>query len=293
MADACWATMLAARPELDAAIALQRHLIGHVLALTTVLEGGPLPRFSLPPRYLTAKLRSGIPAISAEPIPLPVEMLRPTLLRLCQALADGGGGDATRLMRDAVEAGRLDVPSLLTLTLRREQAAVRAAATRSGLGHDLLWLVADLTVSPFAHRLLDALFGAVPAGSPLADALDGWTRGYCPHCGSWPSLVEDHAGVQRLRCAFCAAAWERPTGSCLYCDAHDRTFTTLVPDQGKPGRRVEMCGTCRGYTKVVGSVESLPFPLVALVDLESMDLDLAAIHLGYARPTIKPVTARR
>lgn len=292
LADARWGAMLAAKPDLTPAVALQRTLIGRVIDLADSFEGGRIPRLSLPQRYLTTKLRSGIPALTGEPIQLPVSAIAPALVDLSRALAEGGGGAATQEILRAMEGGRLDVGALLVLTLRREQGALRAFATKAGLGHDLLWLVLDLAVSPFAHALLDGLFGAVPAEAPLGAALDEWTHGYCPLCGSWPTLVEDLNGVRRLRCSFCAAAWDVAGRACLFCGESGETLATLTPDASRPGRTVDLCGTCRGYVKTVDSEASLPFPLGALADLESMDLDLAAMQHGCARPTIKPFPRR-
>jgi hypothetical protein len=42
----------------------------------------------------------------------------------------------------------------------------------------------------------------------------------------------------------------------------------------------------------VGAEACLPFPLLALADLESMDLDIAAMQRGFARPAIKQFTRR-
>ncbi len=292
LADARWGAMLAARPDLAPAVALQRTLIGHVIELIGSFEGRRIPRLSLPPRYLTTKLRSGIPALTGEPIQLPVDTVAPALVGLSRALADGGGGAATQDILRTMEEGRLDVRALLVLTLRREQGALRAFATKAGLGHDLLWLVLDLAVSPFAHALLDTLFGALPAESPLRAALDEWTHGYCPLCGSWPTLVEDLNGTKRLRCSFCAAAWTVQGRACLFCGESGDKLATLSPDPSRPRRTVDLCGACRGYSKTVESEASLPFPLVALADLESMDLDLAAMQHGCARPAARQFRKR-
>ena len=292
LADARWGAMLAGRPDLAPAVALQRKLIGRVVDLTDSFEGGRLPRLSLPHRYLTTKLRSGIPALTGEPIQLPVGTLAPAVIDLSRALAEGGGGAATEDILRAMEEGRLDVGALLVLTLRREQGALRAFATKAGLGHDLLWLVLDLAVSPFAHALAEALFGALPGESPLRQALDEWTRGYCPLCGSWPTLVEDLHGTRRLRCSFCATAWDVEGRACLFCGDSGEKLATLTPDPSRPRRTVDLCGTCHGYSKTVETGESLPFPLVALADLESMDLDMIAMQHGCARPATRQFSKR-
>jgi len=293
LAERRWSAMLAAKPDLGAAVALQRTLIGLVIDLTAQFEGAVrLPKFTLPPRYLTTKLASGIPALTAEPIQVPVDTIRPTVLGLVRALAEGGGGEATRAIRAAIDEGRLDIAALLTLALRREQGTLRAFATKGGLGHDLLWLVLDLAVGPFAYALRQALFDQAPADSPLRAALDRWSRGYCPLCGSWPVLVEDLDGIRRLRCSFCATGWDVTMNGCLYCGETGDRFSRVTPDASHPRRIIESCDTCHGYAKAVATGTSLPFPLLALADLESMDLDIAAMQRGLARPAIKQFTRR-
>jgi len=293
LADARWAAMLEHKPEIEAAVSLQRHLMGRVMDLTEILGAGRVPRLSLPPKYLTAKLAAGIPALTREPIQIPVDTIRPTLVGLVRSLAEGGGGEATADIRSAIEEGRIDAGALLTLALRREQGALRAAATRAGLGHDLLWLVADLAVGPFAHALLQSVFGHAGEGSPVRTALDAWPRGYCPLCGSWPAFIELLGTTRVLRCAFCAAAWQVNAGSCLYCNKSGGNLQALEPEASRPGRVVETCTECRGYTKVLPADAPLPFPLLALADLDSMDLDLAAMQRGCARPAIKQFGPRR
>ncbi len=92
LAAARWTTILEARPDLAPAVALQRRLIGLVVDLAEVIEHGRLPKLSLPPKYLAAKLARGVPVLAGEPIPLPVAALKPTLLRLCEELSRGGAG---------------------------------------------------------------------------------------------------------------------------------------------------------------------------------------------------------
>jgi FdhE protein len=293
LAESRWAAMLANRPDLGPAVALQRALIGLVIDLSATFDSSArVPKLTLPPRYVTTKLASGIPALTGEPIQVPVDTLRQTLLSLVRALAEGGGGEATLAIRAAIEEGRVDVAALLTLALRREQGTLRAFATKAGLGHDLLWLVLDLAVGPFAHALLRALFDQAPNDSPLRAALDRWPHGYCPLCGSWPVLVEDLGGIRRLRCSFCAAGWDLATAGCLYCGETGDRFSVVTTDPSQPRRTIETCGACHGYTKTVETGESLPFPLLALADLESMDLDIAAMQRGFARPAIKQFTRR-
>src|SRR5882672_6650916 len=89
-----WQAIREARPDLEPALALQQRLLTLVLDLAATIQRGPLPKLSLPPRYLAAKLARGVPVLAGEPIPLPVPVFKPTLLALCDALASGGAGEA-------------------------------------------------------------------------------------------------------------------------------------------------------------------------------------------------------
>jgi hypothetical protein len=285
-AERRWQAIRETRPELEPALALQRELLTRTIDLAETLGGGRLPRLSLPPRYLAAKLARGVPALAGEPIPLPVPVLTPVLLQLCDALASGGAGDAATHIRQELESGKLEASSLLTASLHRDQGALRTGAVHRGLSPDLMWLIAELAVSPFAHALQKMLFGTVAAGE-LREALDAWNHGYCPACGSWPAVGEVAAGHRTLRCSFCSCAWELNTYACIYCENSGEGFVTAAPDAERKDRRIEVCSGCGSYLKTIDLPELSPFPLLSISDIETTDLDVAAMEHGYARPGLK------
>ena len=287
-----WEAVLASRPDLEPAVRLQRRLITLVVELSDTIDHGRLPRLSLPPKYLAAKLGRGVPALAAEPIPLPVQMLVRPLLTLCSELSAGGAAEAADHIRSAIESGNIEAGSLLAASLSRDQHAIRQGAVHRGLAPDLVWLVAELAVSPFAHALQRTLFSGT-ADSAIAGAREAWDRGYCLACGSWPALAEVVGGHRLLRCSFCAAAWELNTYACVYCGESGEAFVTAAPDEERKDRRVEVCSTCAGYLKTVDVEELSPFPLLAIADLETMDLDVAAMERGYSRPPLKEFSMRR
>jgi FdhE protein len=287
-----WRVIREARPDLEPALALQRRLLGLVLNLTGTLERGRLPKLSLPPKYLAAKLARGVPVLAGEPIPLPVPVFRPTLLGLCDALAAGGAGEAAQHIHHAIDSGHIEPGSLLTASLSRDQRAIRTGAVHRGLSADLVWLIAELAVSPFAHILQRTLFaGAIV--EQLTVALDAWSRGYCPACGSWPAVAEVVGGHRTLRCSFCSSAWELKTYACIYCEESGEGFVTAAPNEERKDRRIEVCATCGGYLKTVDLPELSPFPLLSISDIETTDLDVAAMEHGYARPPLKDFAIRR
>jgi DNA-binding TFAR19-related protein (PDSD5 family) len=63
-AEARWHVLRTTRPDLAPALELQRRLLSLVSELAERLEGGRLPRLSLPPKYLAAKLGRGVPVLT-------------------------------------------------------------------------------------------------------------------------------------------------------------------------------------------------------------------------------------
>ena len=289
-ANSRWDRLLEAHPDLTPAVVLQRGLIAAVLDTTAALEGGRMPKLSLPARYLAAKLTRGIPVFAGEPIPLPAPLLTAAVFRIADELAKGGAGDAATHIADAIRGERLDSTSLLTTSLAREQAALQTGAIHLGLAPDLLWLVAELAVSPVAHTLQRTLLGN--PSPELHEALASWNHGYCPACGSWPALAEVAAQHRMLRCSFCAAAWELTTYACIHCGEAGEPFVTAAPDPERKDRRLELCGSCGSYFKAVDVPELSPFPLIAIADMETMDLDVAAVEHHYGRPPLKSFKPR-
>jgi FdhE protein len=289
-----WDQLRLARPDLVPAVELQQSLLAIIGKAAQALDAGRLPRLSLPPKYLATKLARGVPIFAGEPIPVPVGLLKNSLLSLCDALAAGGAGEPADHIKQAIEANTMDAGSLLTASLSRDQQAIRTGAVHRGLAPDLVWLLAELAASPFAHALQNALLTPRhdPAGELLADAMRGWNQGYCAVCGSWPALAEVAEGHRVLRCSFCAAGWELNQYCCIYCGEHGEPFVTAAPDEERKDRRVEICGTCQGYLKTIDLAGISPFPLVAISDMESMDLDLAAMEHGYIRPPLKEFSKR-
>jgi len=285
-----WDELRASHPDLVPAVDLQQHLLAIVVATAEALDG-KLPRLSLPPKYLDAKLKRGVPILHGEPIPLPLPLLTSAFLKLSDTLAAGGAGEAAEHIKTSVAAGQMDAGSLLTASLARNQDAIRQGAVHRGLAPDLVWLLAELAVSPLAHALQRAL---LPLESDPTTSLGAsWNHGFCAVCGSWPALMEVLEGRRILRCSFCASAWERDEYSCTYCgESNQDVFKTAAPDPERIHRRVELCAACQGYLKTIDVPELSPFPLLAIYDMETMDLDLVAMEHGYSRPALKDLSKR-
>jgi hypothetical protein len=287
LAEAKWAEIAVNTPDLAPALAVQKGLLRLLVDATEAFQipaGAIL--WELTPDLVLAKWAREVPAFRHESVVIP-SALKGILPLVCDVLAEGGAGDSARHIKNALVTGAIDAGSLLSVSFARNQKAIRTSSIHMGLAPDLVWLVGELGSSPLAHRLQATLI----AQPELHDAVLDWNRGYCPCCGSWPALVEMLDGARMLRCSYCAAAWELRSYRCIYCGNEDGRFLAAAPDMARKDRRLELCGSCGKYTKVIEVNGLTPFPLVAIEDLASLDLDQGAMSRDYSRPALFDVDA--
>jgi hypothetical protein len=286
-AEARWSSLARSAPLLARAIALQRRTLGTQLdllwAIAPLVAEAPVPAETA----VLSRLADGQPVLRAELAPLPVDVLTPVAIDLGAVITDQSGYVAARRAADALAGGAVDPARLMALVYQRDQDAVRQLSVEHALNVDMLWLLGDLVVAPIAHLQQRAALREGEPESPVREALERWDHGYCPACGSWPSLAEFFFGERLLRCAFCACTWRPRIDQCVYCRTHDDRFATIVPDREQPGRRLELCKACGGFLKTLDTEQLTPFPLGAIEDLGSADLDQAALTHGYKRVPLR------
>lgn len=280
IAVARWAEIAGKSPDLEPALALQHAMLRTVVEAAERLEEADARLPNIPVDVVLARWIRGVPALRNEPVPIPAG-LTAVLPALCDTLVQGGAGDAALHIRDALLNGTIDAGSMLAVSLARNEKAIRTSALHLGLSPDLVWLIGELGSSPLAHHLQARLLGR----PEILRALRDWNHGYCPCCGSWPVFIEVLDGSRVLRCSYCAAAWELSSCRCLYCGTSGDDV--VAAEAGQRSRRIELCGKCGGYTKVIEVSSRTRFPLLAIEDLASVDLDEGAMNRGYRRPTLR------
>jgi FdhE protein len=169
------------------------------------------------------------------------------------------------------------VLALVAVSIRNDRPAMAELAAGAGVDPGALEPVAQLSALPLLQSCGRLLQEQVPGS---------WTHGYCPICGSWPLLGEFRSldRTRRLRCGRCGGDWKITWLRCPYCgETHHERLRSLVLDSKMQALTVETCLHCRGYLKSITTLQAIPPFELLLRDLETVELDLAALDRGYAR----------
>ena len=220
----------------------------------------------------------GMPALSGAAVTVPAKLARGLFERLAAA-ASRGGASKMAAAADALRAEQdLDAAGLFQASITQDLAGVKEAASGRSVDPDALQAVVTLLALPFLQAC-----GRHWSGSNGAI----WTEGYCRICGTWPAFAEMR-GVERSRfhrCGRCGGEWYAQILQCAFCrkTTHEE-MVALVPEKAGATGALEACNRCGGYIKVFTRLQGCAPPAVMLIDLASVELDVAALEAGYKRP---------
>ena len=266
----------AARKRIDALARDHAELAPWLRLLEEALAAMKDRAWSEPLSNLSAPSEGQAPLLANLKIPVD-GVAAQALARKLLSLASGSGS----LESDRI--GAQEALALLEATINQDEDPARAVAEAIGVGPAALGPVASLAAMPVLHACRERL-----GGPELKSSF-----GYCPVCAAWPAFSELR-GLERtrfLRCGRCGAGWKAEPIHCIYCGERDHErLGALVPEERAEARRVDVCKACGGYLKAVATLGALAPDAIALEDLATVDLDLAALERGYARPDGPPVT---
>jgi FdhE protein len=267
------------RPELDDALVLQQRILSTQLSAPRPPE---LSAFPLPRQQVAARLHEGVPLLHEQPAVVDTRFAADLFARLVTALRPRF--DA---LADLLNPGGLDPDGLFGEAFVQHADHLGELARTAACDVDLLSAAAALAVAPllrgYAARLTP-LLAQLDVHSPGAE---GWSRGYCPICGAWP-LLGELRGVDLiawLRCSACGSGWQVRSGACPFCDNADHQLLGTLTLEGESRFRAVVCQRCKTYLKVGNALEPPPAEVLALDDVVSLHLDLAAAERGYHRPS--------
>lgn len=234
-----------------------------VLETTAAEAAAPTWASAVPP-----DIASGSPVLAATTLAIERADVERWLRRLF-------GATDVAALREA--AGRTDAVAVLAAAIELDSARLAALAQAADAPVEAFVGVAPLAAVPWLQA----------CGRRWAASVDGAGGGSCPVCGAWASLAEARGleRERRLRCARCGGDWRTEWLQCPFCGVDDHArLTSLVSDATGETRKVEACRECSGYVKTVTTLSAADPATLRLLDLATVDLDVAALERGFTRP---------
>lgn len=217
---------------------------------------------------------NGIPALHASTVSVEPDAFERLLSRMVK-----NSGLAERFPETTGRLADVDTPALIRALIEWDFPEIDRLSGEAGIEPPILLTTGGAALFP----LMNELQSRIVSGS----SDEPWNAGYCPVCGSWPTLAEQR-GLEKqlwLRCGRCAAAWRTRHQECIYCgttDHHELGY--MAPEEERESRRVVTCSSCRGYIKVLATVSPMGPGDIWRRELNSIELDVAATDGEYARP---------
>jgi FdhE protein len=224
---------------------------------------------------------TAVPLLAGTTLTLEAGLVRRLFQRLIRTAARVGAPKMSSL-KAALHAD-LEWAPMFAASLCQDSDRISEIAAVPGADAEALHAVIALLPVPFLHACNRRWASSISAS---------WVEGYCPVCGSLPAFAEVR-GIERnryFRCGRCGGEWHARALYCPYCAMSDHDeLVALVPEKAGSNAVgsnavIEACQRCLGYVKTITRLQGCSPGAVILEDLASVDLDVAAIEHGFARP---------
>lgn len=242
----------------------------------------PVEQDFKPPSIDPERFRQGSPVADENTFTVAPDDLRQAAARLIPAMKKGFPmiEESLTTILEALRDGRLDKAIGAREFLEKNEDALRGVAGILGIERGVLKFAAHQLMAPFAEKRAEMM-------SPLPGGLQ-WLKGYCPLCGSWPSLsmLREQAGERSLKCSFCGHEWRYLRTACPFCENDDHEKLEFYYSEDRPNERVEVCHQCKRYVVAIDLRDRADEPVLETVPLGLIYLDILAQEKGFAPGTV-------
>lgn len=175
-----------------------------------------------------------------------------------------------------------------TLLTGHDTALVEAAG-QSNIPPSVLLFALETIVGPVLRTL------AATYNAPWDERPASWMQGFCPVCGSYPSIgyldkrifdeknafLAGGGGKKHLHCSLCGTEWHFRRGACPSCGKEGSgVMEFLRESENSRGERIDWCTKCKSYCPVVDLRERDGTPDMDAMALGMMHMDIIAAQKG-------------
>lgn len=227
--------------------------------------------------------KEGFSLIQKEDFPLDVEASAKLFQTLCQIGKDTNPhmAEQVRKIKETIDNKRIDLKKLLKGEVKEQK--IGQVTNEFGLDEKVFLFLIGSCIKPSIEAGMEQLRSELDP--------ETWLKGYCPICGSLPSLslLRGEGGKRYLICSYCGYQWRIDRIFCPYCNNQEQGSLQYFYGEGEESYRIDLCDKCHQYIKTI-DYRNLEESDPSLEDLATLHLDILASKKGYKRPIPNPWT---
>jgi FdhE protein len=227
--------------------------------------------------------KEGFSLIQKEDFPLDIEASVKLFQALCQIGKEVNPHMAEQVgkIKEILANKRIDLKKSLKEGVKEQR--IEQIADEFGLDIKVFSFLIQRSIKPSIEAGMEQLHSELDP--------ETWLKGYCPVCGSLPSLslLKEETGKRYLLCSYCGYQWRIDRLFCPFCDNREQESLHYLFAEGEEAYRIDLCDKCHQYIKTI-DYRNLEESDPVLEDLATLHLDILASQKGYKRPVPNPWT---
>jgi FdhE protein len=228
--------------------------------------------------------KEGFSLIKKEDFPLDIEASAGLFQSLCKIGKEANPhmAEQGKKIQTMIEKKKIDLKKLFKEGLK--EGRIEKVADEFGLDQKVLLFLVQNSIRPSIEAGVEQLRSEVDP--------EKWLKGYCPICGSLPSLslLKEGVGKRYLLCSYCGYQWRTDRMFCPFCNNKEQGSLQYFYGEGEETYRIDLCDKCHQYIKMIDQRIIGEGDLI-LEDLATLHLDILASQKGYKRPVPHPWAA--
>jgi len=225
--------------------------------------------------------KEGFSLIQKEDFPLDIEASVKLFQALCQIGKEVNPHMAEQVgkIKEALDNKKIDLKKLLKKGVMEQR--IEQMADESGVNKKVFSFLMQGSTRPSIEAGMEQLRSELDP--------ETWLKGYCPMCGSLPSLslLKEEVGKRYLLCSYCGYQWRIDRLFCPFCNNKEQESLQYFCGEGEEAYRIDLCEKCHQYIKTI-DYRNLEESDPVLEDLATLHLDILASQKGYKRPIPNP-----
>ena len=227
--------------------------------------------------------KEGFSLIQKEDFPLDIEAFIKLFQILCLIGKEVNPHMADRVekIKEALENKKIDLKKVFKKGIKEQK--IEQLADEYELDKKVFSFLIQNSTKPSVEAGMEQLRGEVDS--------ETWLKGYCPICGSLPSLslLKEEVGKRYLLCSYCNYQWRIDRVICPFCNNKEQESLQYFCGEGEETCRINLCDKCHQYIKTI-DLRTIGESDPLLEDLATLHLDILASQKGYQRPVPNPWT---